>query len=157
MRGLQLVYNDFSLPLLPSHIFLLLQRGLSTGGISFGNICLLQYRWSRSSVGHRAIFAVAPWSTASSSFFSDLGLPFALFHSFCSLLLFLWCFLPFLKHISPEVPPSCLRGSAIPCGESVGAVWNLLCLTWGSPGLLSHPSNTNTLTCTSNIDRYIHI
>lgn len=45
------------------------------------------------------------------------------------------CSLCFLTHIFPEMPSSCLRGSAVPCGTFVGANWNRLCQAQGSPSL----------------------
>jgi len=40
-------------------------------------------------------------------------------------------------HMLSQRPPSWLRDSAVPCGGSVGAGWNELCLTQGSPSLSS--------------------
>jgi len=33
-------------------------------------------------------------------------------------------FLPFLEYVIVEMPPSWLLGSAVPCGETIGAGWN---------------------------------
>jgi len=55
---------------------------------------------------------------------------------FSSLLPYLWgIFYPFLD--MPEVPPSGLLDSAVPCGGSTGAGWNWLCPAWGCPGHFS--------------------
>ena len=40
----------------------------------------------------------------------------------------MWHFLPFLKYVFPEMPPSWVSGSAVLCGGSVGGGWSLLCL-----------------------------
>lgn len=56
-------------------------------------------------------------------------------HIFSLLLTAMQYVLSFLTHAFPEAPPSCLRGSAVPCGGFVGANWN-----WGSPGLSSQRS-----------------
>lgn len=113
--------------------FFFLQHKLFMGDSSLG-LYLFLHRWSRSAVGCRGIPVLEEWATATScSFFSNLGLPFVISHSFCFLLLFLWCFLSFLKHIAPEMLPSWLKSWAVPCSGSVGADWNHLCLVWGSP------------------------
>ena len=56
-----------------------------------------------------------PWSTSSS------------FPLLFSPPLPLWCFLPFLKQVFTEAPPSWLTGSAVPCGWFAEAGWNWLC------------------------------
>lgn len=63
------------------------------------------------------------WRSTFSSF-SDLGLPSAVLHSFCSLIASLQLFLPFLKYISAEVPTAWLRDSSMPCCGAIGAIWN---------------------------------
>lgn len=67
--------------------------------------------------------ALASWSTPSSS---ELGVPFAVSHSFCSPPPRpVYCFLTFPKYISAEVPSSWLMGSAVPCGGSIlDCVWH---------------------------------
>jgi len=70
--------------------------------------------------------SAAVWGTSSSSFssLSDLGVPSAVSHSFCSLLLSLPnIFCPFLEMVFS--------------GGAVGAGWNRLYLAQGSPGCSS--------------------
>ena len=76
-------------------------------------------------------------------------------HFFSLLLTAVQYVLSFFTHAFFEVPPSCLRGSAVPCGGFVGVNWN-----WGSPGLsqrppLQHwspaqPCHTNPIQCQIN-------
>lgn len=67
------------------------------------------------------------WSTTSPSF-SQLCVRRVISLTFFPLPPPLLCsVLPFLKHIFPEVPPSRLWGSAVPCDGLVGAGWNWLC------------------------------
>lgn len=93
--------------------------------------CLLQWGPLQ---GLQGISALCLEHLLSSSF-----LPWCLqgcFSHFFSLLLTARQYvLSFLTRVFPEAPPSCLRGSAVPCGGFVGANWN-----WGSPGLSSQRS-----------------
>lgn len=49
------------------------------------------------------------------------GLFLTLFFPYSSQLCSTFFFFSFLTHAFPEVPPSCLRGSAVPCREIMGA------------------------------------
>lgn len=87
-----------------------------------GNICSTVI----SSRGFRGVTAMALGATP-----SLLHWPWYLQSSFT---IFPYCLhLPFLKHFFLEAPSSLPMGSAEPCGQLVGAVWNWLCPVWGSP------------------------
>lgn len=78
------------------------------------------------------------WKTSSPSFFSHLGVPFAVSHSlFFYPPLSIQHFLPFLKYTFPEVPPSWMLGSAVPSSGPVGDSWYHLYLPQGIPDLSS--------------------
>lgn len=83
-------------------------------------------------VPHRPqVIPTLPWNASSSS--SGFSAP-----SCFSLILFplplpMWCFLPFLKYVSPVAPSCELLSSAVTCSWSVGAVWSWLYPTKGQP------------------------
>lgn len=120
--GLQSIHNSSSLPLLPPHTFPPLQHGAS------------------------------PWVQRLEHLFPsfDLGVHTAVSHNFFSPHLLCLCsVLPFLKPVLCEVAPSCLRGSDMSCGGSIGAGWVQLCPTQGSPWPhRGHPCRPNLATCT---------
>lgn len=113
--------NNLSLPLLPFHVFPLLWCGLYMG-CSPPRKKLLQHG---SPMGCRGLSA--PVASPSPPSFSGLGICRAVAHSvFPSSSSACPSLLHFLKYAFPKVPPSWLRGSAVPCGGSVGdgSVWH---------------------------------
>ena len=102
-----------------------------------GNLRLLQCRilhgiqvgyllWSGPVHGMQGNLFCSAWNTSSFSF-SELAFFYPFFLSAqCGIL-------PVLIYISPKVSPSWLRGLAVPCGGSVGAIWKWLCLAWSNP------------------------
>lgn len=70
-----------------------------------------------------------------------------LLHFFLTSLTAVWYFLPYLTYTFSEASPSWLRGSAVPCGESIGATWNQLCPSWDIPGLSSQRTCLQTPHC----------
>lgn len=114
--GLGSVHNSSSLQLLPPHTFPLLLRGVSKvrgpSGVSVG-----------SSVGPPGTVGNPPSGSWSASFPPFQALVSAgLFLSRFSPLSQMLCsiFLPCVKYVATEVPPSWLVGSVVPCGGSVG-------------------------------------
>jgi len=77
----------------------------------------------------------SPQSTSSPSFFSHLAAYRAVSHTFLPHSSLLGSILPFLTDVSQKCHHSrWLRGSAVPGCGWVGAIWDWLCLAWGSPG-----------------------
>jgi len=159
------LHNSSSLPLLPSHTFLLLQRGFVFMGFSFlqgistlsiirsspdcsVHICstVVLHGLQGDNLHHHDLLHMlqgnicsGAWNISSDSFFTDLGVyvVLSLTFSHSSLSELQSSVLLFLECPFPEAPPFQLLGSAVPCSGVAGASWNHLCLTWGSPGLSS--------------------
>lgn len=110
--GLQSGYSRSSWLLLPSHSFSMLQRVLHRTHSLWG-ASVWTHPWA--AVPLEGMPAL-PCSTSCSS---DLGVHSVVLHSFSSLFLPSQYFLPFLKNLFTEAPPSSLIGSALACGESI--------------------------------------
>jgi len=68
-----------------------------------------------------------------SASFSDFGIPSAVSRSFVLFSPFFPVVLPFLKYVFTEASPAWLKGSAVSCGQSIGAGWKCFSLAQGSP------------------------
>lgn len=103
----------------------LLRCGISMGCSSF-RACPPSPAWSPPGAAGESLLGCLENLLCSS--FSDFSVCRAVSHTFSPCSSLPGSVLHFLTQAFHRVPPSCLRGSAVPYGGWVGAVWNWLCL-----------------------------